>query len=61
MDICRSQVDVSIEGDCNYLAETMCGFHWMMAYGDHRRELGYALRKMDIDWDDLTATMEKNA
>lgn len=61
MDICRSQVDVSIEGDCNYLAETMCGFHWMMAYGDHRRELGYALRKMDIEWDDLTATMGKKA
>lgn len=61
MDICRSQVDVSIDGDCDYLAETMCGFHWMMAYGDHRKELGYALRKMDIVWDDLTAEKEKKA
>lgn len=61
IDICRSQVDVTIEGDWEYLAETMVGFHWMMAYGDHRKELGYALRKLDIAWDDLTAEMEKKA
>ncbi len=61
MDICRSQVDVTVEGDWKRLAETMCGFHWMMAYGDHRKELGYALRKVNIAWDDLTEEMENKA
>jgi hypothetical protein len=61
MDICRSQVDVTIEGDWEKLAELMCGFHWMMAYGDHRKEIGYALRKMGIEWLDFTAEKEKQA
>ena len=61
IDICRSQVDVTIEGDWERLADTMVGFHWMMAYGDHRKELGYALRKLDIAWDDLTAEIERKA
>lgn len=54
LDICRSQVDVAIDGDCAQLAEVMCGFHWMMAYGDYRKEVGYALRKLGIDWLDLS-------
>jgi len=55
LDICRSQVDVAIEGDCQKLVEEMRGFHWMLAYGDHLRETGYALRKLGIDWYNLTA------
>jgi len=54
MDICRSQCDISIEGDCDRLAREMVGFHWMLAYGDHRKELGYALGKVGIEWVDLT-------
>ncbi|MBN2308475.1 MAG: sugar isomerase [Candidatus Hydrogenedentes bacterium] len=53
--ICRSQVDVAIEGDWERLVEEMGGFHWMLAYGDHRREVGYALRKMGIEWADVSA------
>ena len=29
----------------------MPGFHWMTAYGDYLKEVGYALRRVDIDWD----------
>jgi len=60
MDICRSQVDVSIEGDWKLLAHDMAGFHWMLCYGDHLKEFGYALRKTGIGWLNLTnnQTME---
>lgn len=54
MDICRSQVDVEIDGDCRELAQEMRGFHWMLAYGDHLKETGYALGKLGIDWRDLS-------
>lgn len=50
MDICRAQVDVSIEGDCALLAREMRGFHWMLSYGDHLKETGYALSKLGIGW-----------
>jgi hypothetical protein len=55
LDICRSQVDVSIEGDWRKLAEDMVGFHWMLSYGDYLQETGYALRRMGIQWENLTA------
>ena len=54
LDICRSQVDVTIEGNCDTLVQEMRGFHWMLAYGDHLKEMGYALRKLGIDWYNLT-------
>lgn len=54
MAICRSQVDVSIDGDCGALAEEMRGFHWMLAYGDHLPETGYALRKNGVGWYNLS-------
>jgi hypothetical protein len=34
----------------------MPGFHWMTAYGDCTRELGYALRRVGIKWDNLNET-----
>jgi hypothetical protein len=54
LDICRSQVDVTIEGDCDRLARDMRGFHWMLSYGDHLKETGYALRKLGIEWYNLS-------
>lgn len=54
LDICRSQTDIEIEGDCNRLANDMVGFHWMMCYGDYLKETGYALRKLGIGWYNLT-------
>ena len=54
LDICRSQVDVTIEGDCAKLAEEMRGFHWMLSYGDQLKEMGYALNKLGINWYNLS-------
>jgi hypothetical protein len=54
MDICRAQVDVTIEGNMKKLLEEMVGFHWMMSYGDYRKEIGYALKKAGIEWVDVS-------
>jgi len=54
-DICRSQTDISVEGDCDRLVQDMRGFHWMTVYGDCRREVGYAIGKLGIDWEDVSA------
>lgn len=53
-DICRSQIDVDIEGDWMKLLEDMQGFHWMTCYGDYLREVGYALKKVGIQWQNIT-------
>jgi hypothetical protein len=50
MPICRSQVDISIKGDTQKLLQEMRGFHWMSSYGDHLRELEYALKKTGVAW-----------
>ncbi len=55
LDICRSQVDVRIDGDGAALLEEMKGFHWMMSYGDYLRETGYALRKLGIEFHDVSS------
>jgi len=55
MDICRSQIDIRYDCDDLTLAERMPGFHWMSCYGDYMSELGYALKKVGIKWENLTA------
>ena len=55
MDVCRSQIDIGYECDDLTLAERMPGFHWMTGYGDYMSELGYALKKVGIKWENLTA------
>jgi hypothetical protein len=55
MDVCRSQIDVRYKCDDLTLAERMPGFHWMTGYGDYLKELGYALKKVDITWENLSA------
>ena len=52
-DICRSQQDVEIQGDWKKLLNEVRDSHWMMAYGDHLKELAYAARKIGIQWADL--------
>jgi len=54
LDICRSQVDVEIRGDGELLLREMRGFHWMMSYGSYLKETGYALKKLGIEWLDLS-------
>jgi hypothetical protein len=53
--ICRTQVKVAIDGDWRELREKMQGFHWAICYGDHLRELGYALKRVGIEWQDLSS------
>lgn len=55
LPICRDQIDVRYTVPDQLVAERMPGFHWMTAYGDHRKELGYALRRVGIEWDDLNS------
>lgn len=55
LDICRSQIDVEIHGDTEQLLREMKGFHWMTCYGNYLRETGYALRKVGVDWLNLSA------
>lgn len=49
-EICRSQLDVAIKGNWEYLAEKIRGFHWMVCYGNYLREVGYAVKKASVDW-----------
>ena len=51
----RDQIDVAYDVPDQLVAERMPGFHWMTAYGDHTKELGYALRRVGIAWDQLRA------
>jgi len=53
LPICRSQIDVRFACDSLTLAQRMPGFHWMSGYGDTLREMGYALRRVNIDWEVL--------
>ncbi|UCD48783.1 MAG: hypothetical protein JSW27_14760 [Phycisphaerales bacterium] len=55
MPICRSQIDISFTCDSQKLAQRMPGFHWMTGYGDYMKEIGYACKKVGIQWEDLTA------
>jgi L-fucose isomerase-like protein len=56
-DICRSQMDVSIEGDWRKLLREMEGFHAVVCYGDYLREVGCALRKVgQLQWENVSQT-----
>ena len=50
-DMCRSQMDITIQGDWRRLTREMEGFHTVVCYGDYLREIGYALQKVGgIEW-----------
>ncbi|MGC8639940.1 MAG: hypothetical protein ACP5XB_08710 [Isosphaeraceae bacterium] len=53
LPVCRTQIDVRFSAPSETVAERMPGFHWMLVYGDHAREVGYALEKVPIRWDFL--------
>jgi hypothetical protein len=55
LQICRDQIDVAYDVPDQVVAERMPGFHWMTCYGDYMKELGYALRRVGIGWDNLNA------
>jgi len=53
-DMCRSQMDVEIDGDWRRLLKDMQGFHTITCYGDYLREVGYALKKIGIEWENTS-------
>jgi len=52
--ICRSQQDVEIIGRWRRLIPETRDSHWMMAYGDYLREIGYAVRKIGLTWENIS-------
>lgn len=55
LDICRSQTDITVEGNCDRLVQDMRGFHWISMYGDCLKEVGYAAKRMGIEWENVSA------
>lgn len=53
-EICRSQQDVRIQGDWEKLLKEVRDSHWVMAYGDHLKELGFASRRIGIRWETVS-------
>ena len=53
-DICRSQMNVRIDGDWRRLLREMKGFHAVVVYGDYLREVGYCLGKLKVGWTDYS-------
>ena len=51
---CRSQINMGIEGDWKKLLKDLQGFHTVMCYGDYLREIGYALKKTGIGWENMS-------
>lgn len=56
LPICRDQIDVGYDVPDQIVAERMPGFHWMTSYGDYLNEVGYAIRRVGIAWDNLHDT-----
>ncbi len=54
-EICRSQQDIRIEGHWEKLMDEVRDSHWIMAYGDFLKEIGYAASHLDIGWENISA------
>jgi hypothetical protein len=54
--VCRSQQDVEILGHWKRLIPEARDSHWMMVYGDYLREIGYAVHKIGLTWDNVSDT-----
>ena len=50
---CRTQITVRRECSDEILAGNLVGFHQITGFGDYRKELGYALRRTGIKWNNL--------
>lgn len=49
LPICRTQIVVEFDIDTEELTRNLRGFHAAVAYGDYRKEVRYAARKVGID------------
>ena len=54
LQICRSQQDVKVEGNWQKLLHEVRDSHWLMVYGDQLREIGYAARRLGIQWENIS-------
>lgn len=52
--ICRTQIEIEIEGDWEKLLSEMKGFHWIVVYDDYLKEIGYALKKLGIEFQNIS-------
>jgi hypothetical protein len=51
LPMCRSQMDIAVDGDIRRITERIEGFHAQVVYGDYLREVGYALKKLGgLEW-----------
>jgi len=48
LDTCRAQVEVALAADTQDVLRNLRGFHCMLAYGDHTKEVAYAAKKVGI-------------
>ena len=46
---CRAQIDLKLNADTQDVLANMRGFHCMLAYGDHMRDVAYAAKKVGIN------------
>ncbi len=53
-DMCRSQMDVRVDGDWQKMLRDLQGFHTVVCYGDYLREVGYVLKKVGMEWESFT-------
>ena len=49
-EMCRTHMDVAVQGNVEQLLQEIRGFHWMVSYGHYLREVGYAVKKAGLDW-----------
>jgi hypothetical protein len=49
-------MDVAIDGDWRRLLRDLQGFHTQSVYGDYLREIGYALKKVGMGWENVSET-----
>ncbi len=58
LPVCRSQMDIQMEGDFRKLLTDMEGFHAQICYGDYLREVGYALKKIGkVEWQNFSGAV----
>ena len=55
-EICRTQQEVAVDGDWQALLNEVRDSHWVMAYGDHLKEIAYAARRIGVDYVDISTT-----
>ncbi|MCE5308484.1 MAG: hypothetical protein LLG20_12665 [Acidobacteriales bacterium] len=51
---CRSQINMTIDGNWKKLLYGIEGFHTVTCYGDYLKEVGYALKRTGVKWQNIS-------